>query len=142
MKQDLLNKIEEEAQFLTDKDPRRRFEAINRLTQIASQVELNEREKIVEHLGKVMDDPESFVRWNLAIALGKIAHPAGIKYLDKLGRSDEHANVRFRAALSLGLIGHESGVPILEDLAKDRYKIGEVDRVAKISKDALKLFPE
>lgn len=119
----MLSNIEKEVRLLTDEDPRRRFEAINRLTKLALQIELSERERIVEHLEKLVNDPEAFVRWNIAEAFGKIGYPSAIPHLEKLGRFDEHANVRFRVALAFGLIGHENGVPILEAMAEDKYEI-------------------
>lgn len=122
---DLEEKINRETRRLTVEDPRVRFDAVTRLTELALMVKLKEKRKIVERLGELVSDTEAFVRWNLAFAFGKIGHPAGITYLGKMARFDEHANVRFRVALSLGLIGHEAAVPILERFAEDQYKIGE-----------------
>lgn len=122
---DLEEKINRETRRLTAEDPRVRFDAVTRLTELVLTVEFEERRKIVERLGELVSDPEAFVRWNLALALGKIGHPAGIKYLGKMARFDEHSNVRFRVALSLGLIGHGAAVPILERFSEDQYKIGE-----------------
>lgn len=79
---------------------------------------------MVDLVGRLAGDKEAFVRWNVAIAVGKIGHPSGVKVLEEMVR-DEHANVRFRVALALGLIGHPSGIPLLEKLAGDTYTIGE-----------------
>lgn len=134
--------IEQEIKSLRDENPRKRFRAIARLGELAANLPMQERKKVVEELGKLVNDSEAFVRWSLAIAFGKIGHPSAIPYLDKLGRFDEHANVRFRVALALGLIGHESGVPILEAMAEDKYEISQgVAVIREFAAIALGMIP-
>lgn len=115
--------IEKHIELLSHENPRKRFWAISNLANLASKISMNEREKIVEELGKLVNDSEAFVRWKLAEAFGIIGHKAAIKYLNKLGRFDEHANVRFRVMLALGQIGDEDGIPILESTSQDHYQI-------------------
>ncbi len=116
--------IKEFAGFLAHPDPRRRVEGIRGITRLEKQLPLSERGAVIPLLEPVAEDEEAFVRWNLALALGEIAHERGIPILQRLS-GDEHANVRFRVGLALALIGHEGAIPTLEKLAADTYKIGE-----------------
>lgn len=127
-------------ELLYNKDSRKRLSALQYLTNIASKQIYDERESIVEQIGKLADDEQPFIRWDLAYALGKIGHERGIKILEKLA-TDEHANVRFRSAYSLGLIGSESAIPILEKMTHDTYKIGEHAVVRAYAVQALGRFP-
>ena len=123
MERELAKVIEEEASVLTDEDPRKRLAAVRKVSGLAKQLELKEREKIVGLLEPLTSDKEAFVRWNVAIAVGEIGHPRGIEVLGRLV-GDPHANVRFRVALALGLISHEIGTPLLEKMIYDTYEIG------------------
>ncbi len=125
--------------LLLDKDPRNRLSALRDLTDIASKLSYYERESIVEQVGKLAEDEQPFIRWNVAYALGKIGHEKGIRILEKL-TADEHANVRFRVAYSLGLIGNELAIPILEKMTSDTYKIGEHAVIRAYAVQALAKF--
>ena len=105
--------IEKETEGLSNPDPRVRLQAVRDLTRIARGLPLDDREGIVRRLEQVANDPEAFVRWNVAISLGQIAPPVGVSILEKMA-TDAHANVRFLVALALGLIGEKSGLAILE----------------------------
>jgi len=119
MDEELSNKIEQESKLLSDEDPRERLNGILRLTNIALQLPMKERETIVARLAKLADDNEPFVRWNIAHALAKIGHASGMKVIaDKLA-NDEHMVVRYKAALALDMIGDESAIPVLEKMASD-----------------------
>ncbi len=99
------------------------MKAVAALTEIAQQLEFADRERMGDLVGRLAGDKEAFVRWNVAIAVGKIGHPSGVKVLEGMV-GDEHANVRFRVALALRLIGHVGGVPILEKMVSDTYEVG------------------
>ena len=116
--------IDKAAERLADSDPRVRLQAVRNLIPIAVDQPLEERGGVVQTLGRLADDPEAFVRWNVAIALGQIGHESAVPALSKMA-GDEHANVRYRAALALGLICHPSALSILEGLVDDTYQIGD-----------------
>jgi len=118
-----MGNIDKSIKLLSHESPRKRFLGISNIAELASALPLQERKSVIGELGKLVSDPEAFVRWNLAEAFGKIGHPASIPYLEKLGRFDEHANVRLRVMYALGLIGHKDGVPILESTLQDHYQI-------------------
>jgi HEAT repeat protein len=99
-----------------------------------------DRPVVVERLARLIEDKEAFVRWNSALALGKIGHESGLKYLGKLV-GDEHANVRFRATLALGLIGHENSIPVVEKMVYDTYEIGKHFVVRAFAAIALGMIP-
>lgn len=124
MNKELEKKMEEACCSLSDADPRLRLKAVRRLTGIAVRLAWEERHRIVEELAKLAGDKEPFIRWNVAMALGRIGHESGVDALERMA-GDEHANLRFRVALSLGLIGDPAGIPILERYVEDSYKIGE-----------------
>jgi len=116
MKADI-QKLSEE---LSDKNPIKRLKAIKELAKAANEV--NDKERIVKLLEPLAQDKAPFVRWNLAIYLGKIGDKSAISALDKLV-TDEHANVRMRAALALSLTGDEECVDVLKKLENDGYNI-------------------
>ncbi|MBN4080778.1 HEAT repeat domain-containing protein [Caldithrix abyssi] len=95
---------EEIFQALSNADPRTRLKAIRRLSGMASELALKDRQPIAERISRLLDDKVAFIRWNVAIALGQIGDENALPVLEKMV-GDEHANVRFRAALALGLIG-------------------------------------
>jgi HEAT repeat protein len=116
--------VEREAKGLSSSDPRERLQAVRNLSRIAIGLPFNDREDIARELEQVAIDPEPFIRWNVAISLGQIAHPIGVAILEKMV-ADTHANVRWRVALALGLMGEKSSLAILERMIDDQYKIGE-----------------
>lgn len=61
--------IRKEAEALPNSDPRVRLQAIRNLSQIALELPVKERGEIVEYLGQLVNDPEAFIRWNVAISL-------------------------------------------------------------------------
>ena len=113
-----------EAQQLSAPDPRQRVKAMIHLMEQARGLSSAQQEEALRLLGACVPDQEAFVRWNLAIAVGRLGHPKGLELLRQLA-GDEHANVRWRVALSCGLIGSPDGLGILANLANDPYKIGE-----------------
>lgn len=136
---DVRKRLEEEAQRLSHRDPRQRVEGIRRVTALAIQLPLAERDAAIPILEGAAEDSEAFVRWNLAFALGEIGHEHGIHVLERLSE-DEHANVRFRVALALALIGHERALQTLKRLVTDTYKIGEHYPVRAFAALALSRF--
>lgn len=138
---DVRERLEETARLLSHQAPRQRVEGIRRLTALSKQLPLAEREAAIPMVEGAAEDKEAFVRWNLAFALGEIAHERGIPVLLRLS-VDEHANVRFRAAIALALIGHERALPALERMAVDTYKIGEHYAVRAFAALALGRFPQ
>lgn len=124
MTMDVAQRIEQESESLKTKDPRQRLAAVRALGRAARALPLEERKGIVDHLAGVALDPEPFIRWNVAIALGEIGNEAALRVLERMA-SDEHANVRFRVAQALGFIGDVRGIAILERYVEDSYKVGE-----------------
>jgi HEAT repeat protein len=138
--QDLAPNLEEASRLLEDADPRKRFQGVSALAAMGRQLPLAERARVVELIGSLVNDKGSFVRWNVATALGQVGHESGVKYLGEL-LGDEHANVRFRVAQALGQIGSEIGVPVLEKLAYDSYDIGGHYVVRAYAAAALGMIP-
>ncbi len=75
MERELAKVIEEEASVLTDEDPRKRLAAVRKVSGLAKQLDLKEREQIVELLEPLASDKEAFVCWNVAIAMARSATP-------------------------------------------------------------------
>lgn len=94
------------------------------LSQEARKLPWEQRKPTVEALSRLAGDPEPFVRWRLAAALGELGHPAGIEALEKLA-NDAHANTRLRVALAAAALDAQEALPLLERLAGDPYKIGD-----------------
>lgn len=66
--------IEHRVALLSSKDPRHRLRGVQRLANLASQTNAKEKENTVNLVGNLWNDKEAFVRWNVAIALGKTDH--------------------------------------------------------------------
>ena len=114
--------VESASLALSDKNPQNRLKAIRVLTEISKHDPIEQRQHYVESAGKLWDDKEPFIRWNVATALGQIGHENALPILEKMV-NDQHANVKFRALLAFGLIGSPKAVPIIENLINDEYKI-------------------
>lgn len=109
---------------LRDPDPRKRLEAVRQLAREGARRSQEDRVGLVGVLSGLADDPEPFVRWRVALALGELGHPAALPALRKLA-TDPHANTRLRAAVAAGMLDDQDAVPLLERLVGDPYKIGE-----------------
>ncbi len=107
---------------LENADPRERLKAVRAILREAGKLPLDDRRRAAEALSKLADDPEPFVRWRVAAALGELGHPAGLDGLRELA-GDAHANTRLRVALSAAMLDAEEALPLLEQLAGDTYKI-------------------
>jgi len=105
-----------------DRDPRHRLAVVRGLSRLGGEGEAV-RGRAVDLLGRLVADEAEYVRWNVAVALGRLADPRGLRHLRTLA-ADEHANVRFRVALAVGLIGDPDGLDILIGLREDSYQLG------------------
>ena len=93
-------RVEEISKGLSSENPKERLKAVNKLTEIAVDLNAEDRKEVVKLLSSLAKDKEPFIRWNVAIALGKIGHKDAIPILEKMA-NDMHANVRFRVVRSL-----------------------------------------
>lgn len=116
--------FDEAAALTASVDPRERLAAARRLARLGRALSGEERGRLVELLDLLARDPEPFVRWNVALALGELGDRKGLEVLGRMA-DDEHANVRFRVALAVGLIGDPAGIAILERYVADPYRIGD-----------------
>lgn len=118
--------FDEAAALTASVDPRERLAAARRLARLGRALSGEERGRLVELLDLLARDPEPFVRWNVALALGELGDRNGLEVLGRMAEADdEHANVRFRVALAVGLIGDPAGIAILERYVADPYRIGD-----------------
>ena len=108
---------------VADPDPRKRLAAVQSLSRLGGASEA-ERGRAIDLLGRLVADEAEYVRWNVALALGRLGDPQGLSHLRALA-ADEHANVRLRVALAVGLIGDPVGLDILAGFSEDPYQIGE-----------------
>ncbi len=123
-----------------DPDPRKRLAVVRGLSRLGGASEA-ERGRAVELLGRLVADEADYVRWNVALALGRLGDSLGLPHLRVLA-TDEHANVRLRVALAVGLIGDPSAVDILAGLSADTYRVGEAFPVRAYAALSLGLLGE
>jgi HEAT repeat protein len=80
--------MEKATQKLFHPDPRRRFEGAVEPMAVANGMGPDKTQEAVALLSNLASNTETFVRWNVAIAPGKVGHESGVGVLKKMVQNE------------------------------------------------------